>query len=107
MLLLFLLSWFAIAQAPGSLVVLGIGLVALDFAGEALHVINQHMIVESDPMATTSLIAGYMVYYSIGTGLGAIVATVAYAHAGWAATSVAGAVFALAALIVWVGDRLA
>ena len=106
MLVVFLASWLAIAQTPSSLLLLGIGLIALDFAGEALHVINQHIIVESDPTATTSLIGGYMVYYSIGTGLGAIAATVAYAHAGWSGTSVVGAVFALAALGVWIGDRL-
>ncbi|KAB7757657.1 MFS transporter [Mycolicibacterium mucogenicum] len=106
MLVVFLASWLAIAQAPSSLLLLGIGLIALDFAGEALHVINQHIIVESDPTATTSLIGGYMVYYSIGTGLGAIAATVAYAHTGWSGTSVVGAVFALAALGVWIGDRL-
>ncbi|MUL78436.1 MFS transporter [Mycolicibacterium sp. CBMA 226] len=107
MLVVFVASWLAIAQTPSSLLLLGIGLVALDFAGEALHVINQHIIVESDPTATTSLIGGYMVYYSIGTGLGAIAATVAYAHCGWTGTSIVGAVFALAALGVWVGDRLA
>lgn len=39
-------------------------------------------------------------------GLDAIAATVAYAYAGWAATSIAGAMFVVAALIVWVGDRL-
>lgn len=106
MLVVFLASWLAISQTPTSLILLGIGLVALDFAGEALHVINQHIIVESDPTATTSLIGGYMVYYSIGTGLGAIAATVAYAHSGWTGTSVVGAVFALAALGVWIGDRV-
>ncbi|BBX82589.1 MFS transporter [Mycolicibacterium aubagnense] len=106
MLVVLLASWLAIAQAPSSLLLLGIGLVALDFAGQALHVINQHLIVDSDPTATTSLIGGYMVYYSIGTGLGAVAATVAYAYAGWAATSIVGAMFVVAALIVWVGDRL-
>jgi len=106
MLVVFLASWLAIAQTPTSLLLLGIGLVALDFAGEALHVINQHIIVESDPAATTSLIGGYMVYYSIGTGFGAIAATVAYAHSGWTGTSVVGAVFALGALGVWIGDRV-
>lgn len=106
MLVVLLASWLAIAQAPSSLLLLGIGLVAFDFAGQALHVINQNMIVDSDPTATTSLIGSYMVYYSIGTGLGAIAATVAYAYAGWAATSITGAMFVVAALVVWVGDRL-
>jgi predicted MFS family arabinose efflux permease len=106
MLIAFLASWVAIAQAPSSLLLLAIGLVVLDFAGEAIHVINQHLIVESDPAATTRLIGGYMVYYSIGTGAGAIAATVAYAHGGWTEASVVGAAFAVAALAVWAGDRL-
>ena len=106
MLIAFLGSWLAIAQTPNSLLVLAIGLVVLDFAGEAIHVINQHLIVESDPTATTRLIGGYMVYYSIGTGAGAIAATIAYAHGGWTEASIVGAAFAVAALVVWAGDRL-
>lgn len=106
MLIAFLASWVAIVQTPSSLLLLAIGLVVLDFAGEAIHVINQHLIVESDPTATTRLIGGYMVYYSVGTGAGAIAATVAYAHGGWTEASVVGAAFAVAALVVWAGDRL-
>jgi predicted MFS family arabinose efflux permease len=106
MLIVFLASWVAIAQTPSSLLLLAIGLVILDFAGEALHVINQHLIVESDPTATTRIIGGYMVYYSIGTGAGAIAATIAYAHGGWTEASVVGATLAVAALVVWAGDRL-
>jgi cyanate permease len=90
------------------LLLLAIGLVVLDFTGEAIHVINQHLIVESDLTATTRLIGGYMVYYSIGTGTGAgaIAATVAYARGGWTEASVVGAAFAVAALVVWAADRL-
>ncbi|MCV7224818.1 MFS transporter [Mycolicibacterium komossense] len=105
-LILFLGSWLAIAQAPNSLVLLAIGLVVLDFAGEAIHVINQHLIVESDPAKATGLIGGYMVYYSIGTGAGAIAATVAYAEGGWTMASLVGAVFVVAALAVWAGERM-
>jgi predicted MFS family arabinose efflux permease len=106
LLIAFLASWVAIAQTPSSLLLLAVGLVVLDFAGEAIHVINQHLIVESDPAATTRLIGGYMVYYSVGTGAGAIAATIAYAHGGWTEASIVGAAFALAALVVWAGDRV-
>lgn len=106
LLVAFLVSWLAIAQTPSSLLALALGLVVLDFAGEALHVINQHLIVESDPAATTRLIGGYMVYYAVGTGAGALAATVAYAHGGWAQASIVGAALAAAALLVWVADRL-
>jgi predicted MFS family arabinose efflux permease len=106
LLIAFLGSWLAIAQTPSSLLLLAIGLVILDFAGEALHVINQHLILESDPASTTRLIGGYMVYYAIGTGAGAIAATVAYARGGWTAASLVGAAFAVGALAVWTGDRV-
>ena len=61
MLILFLGSWLAIVHAPDSLLVLAFGLEVLDFAGEALHVINQHLIVESRPATITTLSGGYMV----------------------------------------------
>lgn len=106
MLIAFLASWVAIAQTPSSLILLAVGLVVLDFAGEAIHVVNQHLIVESNPAATTRLIGGYMVYYAVGTGAGALAATVAYAHGGWTEASIVGAAFAVAALVVWAGDRV-
>jgi predicted MFS family arabinose efflux permease len=106
LLVAFLVSWLAIARTPSSLLLLAIGLLVLDFAGEGVHVINQHLIVESDPAAATRLIGGYMVYYSIGTGAGAIAATVAYARGGWMLASVVGALLAAAALAVWVADRV-
>jgi predicted MFS family arabinose efflux permease len=106
MLLTLLASWLAIAQTPNSLLLLAFGLLVLDFAGQAVHVINQHLIVESDPAATTRLIGGYMVYYSIGTGGGALVATVAYARGGWTQASMVGAGLAAAALTVWAVDGL-
>lgn len=109
LLLAFLVSWLAIAQTPRSLWLLAAGLLVLDFAGEALHVINQHLIVASGPgetnPATTRLIAGYMVYYAVGTGAGALAATVAYARGGWTQASVVGAGLAAAALAVWAVDR--
>lgn len=110
LLIAFLASWLAIAQTPNSLLLLAIGLLLLDFAGEALHVINQHLIVESDPgptsSATTRLVGGYMVYYSIGTGAGALAATTAYARGGWTHASMIGTGLAAAAIAVWAADRV-
>jgi predicted MFS family arabinose efflux permease len=104
-LVLFALSWAAIAGTPRSLILLIIGIVTLDLAGEALHVINQHLIVEIEPAASSRLIGGYMIYYSIGTGGGAIAATSLYATAGWGAVSLLGAGFSALALLVWGIDR--
>ncbi|ACU75070.1 major facilitator superfamily MFS_1 [Catenulispora acidiphila DSM 44928] len=105
-LVLLLLSWAAIGAAPFSLTLLTLGIVVLDFAGQALHVTNQHLIVAGDPAATSRVIGGYMVYYSIGTGGGAIVATSLYSAYGWGAVCSFGAALAVLALVVWSLDLL-
>lgn len=102
---LLLLSWAAIRQAPTSLVLLVVGIVALDFAGQALHVTNQRLIVEGNPGATSRIIGGYMLCYSLGTGGGAIAATDLYRLAGWSAVSALGAALPALALLVWAYDR--
>jgi predicted MFS family arabinose efflux permease len=105
-LVLFALSWVAIAGTSRSLVLLIVGVLILDPAGQALHVTNQHLIVDIDPTSSSRLIGSYMVYYSIGTGAGAVAATSLYAAAGWGAVSVLGAALSGSALLVWSVDRL-
>jgi predicted MFS family arabinose efflux permease len=95
------LSWLAIQATPSSLVLLTIGVIVLDFAGQALHVTNQHLIVATDPTASSRLIGSYMVYYSVGTGGGAIAATTLYGVGGWAAVSAFGTVLSIVAILVW------
>jgi predicted MFS family arabinose efflux permease len=105
-LVLIILSWAAIAETPHSLVLLALGVVSLDFAGQALHVTNQHLIIAIDPATSSRAIGSYMVFYSIGTGGGAIAATSLYAAAGWGAVSILGTGLGVLALLVWAIDRL-
>jgi predicted MFS family arabinose efflux permease len=49
------------------------------------------MILRSRPQASGRLIGLYMLYYAVGSGLGAIGSTVVYAHAGWQAVCLLGA----------------
>ncbi|MBU2697085.1 MFS transporter [Pimelobacter sp. 30-1] len=91
-------SWLAIAQAPWSLWVLGAGVVLLDYAVQAVHVDNQHRLTEAYPGRSSSVIGGYMVFYSLGSALGAATTAAAYAAGGWVASSLLGAGFALGAL---------
>jgi predicted MFS family arabinose efflux permease len=100
------LSWAGTQAAPHSLPLLAIGVILLDFAGQALHVTSQHLIVGTDPAASSRLIGSYMVYYSVGTGSGAIAATSLYGLAGWGAVSALGAGLSALALLVWSTDRL-
>jgi predicted MFS family arabinose efflux permease len=98
---LLLASWPLIAMLPASLLLLLFGVVLLDLAVQAIHVTNQSIIFERHPEASGRLVGGYMVFYSIGSAIGAISSTVAYAKAGWSGVSILGAGFSALALLVW------
>ena len=95
-------SWGLIALLPVSLTLLSIGVLVLDLAVQAVHVTNQSIIFDRHPQARSRLVGGYMVFYSIGSAVGAITSTVAYAHRGWLGVSMLGAAFSAIALLVWV-----
>ena len=103
---LFTVSWIPIACLPNSLIVLIIGIVILNLAGQAISVTNQHLIVEIDPSASSQLIGGNTIYFAVGTGGGAIAATVVYSIRGWAAVCILGVGLSLLALVTWAGDRI-
>ena len=100
-LILLPLSWAAIAAAPRSLVLLAAGMLVLDFAGQSLHVTSQHLIVAGSRTASSRIIGSYMVFYSVGTGGGAIAATSLYSLAGWGAVAALGASLSTLALLIW------
>ncbi|WP_254205611.1 MFS transporter [Nocardia alni] len=98
-------SWAAIAYLPWSLWVLIVGIVALDFAVQAVHVSNQHVLTASYPQYLSSVIGGYMTFYSLGSALGAATTTAVFATHGWVGSSFLGAGFAACALAVWATDK--
>lgn len=98
-------SWLAIAQLPWSLVLLAVGIVVLDFAVQAVHVSNQHVLTTAFPDRASSVIGGYMIFYSLGSALGAAATTIMITASGWAAAGLLGAGFAGCALVVWAIDR--
>ncbi|MEU3513128.1 MFS transporter [Streptomyces longwoodensis] len=98
---LLLVSWAAIAQLSWSLWLLVLGIVALDFAVQVVHVSNQHVLTTAHPERTSAVIGGHMVFYSLGSALGAAATTSVLASHGWAGSSVLGACFAACALLVW------
>ncbi|MGW1688863.1 MFS transporter [Streptomyces albidoflavus] len=98
---LLLVSWAAIAQLPWSLWLLIVGVVLLDFAVQVVHVSNQHTLTSAHTERTSGVIGAYMVFYSLGSALGAATTTSVFTSHGWAGSSVLGAGFALCALITW------
>lgn len=100
-------SWLAIGQACWSLVLVVAGVIVLDFAVQAAHVSNQHVLTATYPDRTSSVIGGYMFFYSLGSAAGATATTAVYSAAGWIGSSILGATFATCALLVWSVGRCA
>lgn len=98
---LLLASWGLIVLLPWSVALLLIGVVLLDLAVQAVHVTNQSIIFDRRPQARSRLVGGYMAFYSLGSAIGAIGGTMAYAHDGWIGVSAVGAAFSAAALLTW------
>lgn len=96
-----LISWVFIALMPFAIWVLVLGIILLDMGGQAIHVINQNMILSIDPEASGRLIGCYMLFYSVGSGLGAIASTTIYGFAGWNGVCLLGFCVSLLALVFW------
>ena len=96
-----LLAWVPIAFMQWSLWGLIVGVIAIDFGLQAVHVTNQSMIYRVRPDAQSRLTAGYMIFYSIGSAIGSLSSTMIYAQAGWLGVCAAGGVISAAALIFW------
>lgn len=97
-------SWGAIAFLPFSITALLVGVFLLDLAVQAVHVTNISVVVAVHPQKSGRLIGGYMVFYSIGSAIGAITATAIYVRFGWSGVSILGATFSGAALVLWIAN---
>ncbi|MEI2558759.1 MFS transporter [Acinetobacter pittii] len=100
-LLILLIAWAPLSLMSYSLWPLVIGIVLLDLGGQALHVTNQSMIFRTRPEAHSRLVGLYMLFYAVGSGLGAISTTATYAYAGWFGVCALGAGVSLLALLFW------
>lgn len=103
---LLLASWGLIVLLPFSVPLMVVGVLLLDLAVQAVHVANQGIILAHLPKASGRVIGGYMVFYSIGSALGAMTATSAFSAAGWPGVSILGAAYSAAALLLWVVNML-
>jgi len=108
-LVLLVLCWLPLGfgMRPGfaGMLVLALGILALDIAVQALQVTNQGMIFAARPDAASRMVGCYMMFYAAGSGLGAVAGTAAYAAGGWNAACLLGAGVSLAALLFWALTR--
>lgn len=88
-----------------ALLLLVVGVIVLDLAGQAIHVTNQWYISRIDPTAQSRLVACYMLFYAVGVGAGAATASFAFEQGGWLAVCRLGALVSAAGLVVWLLTR--
>ena len=100
-----LAAWLPIAFLPVSFWSLVLGILAMDFGLQSVHVTNQSVIYRLRPEAQSRIAAAYMLFYSIGCGSGAVASTFTYARAGWLGVCLLGATFSTCAIAYWVMIR--
>ena len=98
---LLFVAWWPLSQMESSLWALVAGIVLLDVGGQALHVTNQSLIFRDRTGDHSRLVGGYMLFYSVGSGVGALASTVTFAHAGWQGVCLLGAGVSAAAGLLW------
>ena len=104
-LVMLLVAWWSLSLMAWSPAALLAGIVLLDLGGQALHVTNQSMIFRTRPEAHSRLVGLYMLFYALGSGLGAVSTTAVYARAGWQGVCLLGASVSLLALLFWLMTR--
>jgi len=104
---LILVSFVLLGVGGGSLVLIGLAVVLLDFGTQASHINNQARIFALDPAARSRINTVYMVTYFTGGALGSLMGTRAWVHAGWTGVCATGAGLAAIALLLLGVRRLA
>ena len=98
---LMLAGWLPIALAGWALPALVAGMVLVDVAVQTVHVVSQSQVTAVDLRARSSLVAAYMVCYTVGSAAGAAASTAVHAAHGWAAVAILGAAISGAGLVYW------
>lgn len=98
-------GWLPLAAMPWSLAALALGVLLLDMGAQALHVTNQALVLRAPAEAHGRLIAGYMLFYAVGSGVGGWAGTRAWAGGGWPAVCLLGAATSLAAVAFWAATK--
>ena len=101
-LVLLIAAWAPLALMGTSLWALLAGIVLLDLGAQAIHVTNQSMIFTRRPDAHSRMVGVYMLFYAVGSGLGAMATTSVYAIGGWPGVCLLGTAVSVAALIYWI-----
>ncbi|NUF64331.1 MFS transporter [Acinetobacter bereziniae] len=99
--LLMIISWWVLSRLYFSIWIFILGIVLLDVAIQAVHVINQSLIFQADIQLHGRLVGAYMLFYALGSSIGSILATTLYSSWGWSAVCLAGGILSLVGYLFW------
>lgn len=97
---LFLLSWIIFAIGGTTYLGLIIGVIILDVAMQAIHIMNQSSIFALHPEANSRINTVYMVSYFLGGALGTYLSSLSWQSNGWMGVVLLGSGFTVALLVV-------
>jgi predicted MFS family arabinose efflux permease len=101
-----LLSWGVLYLGHSSVIVLIIGIMALDLGAQGTQISNQAAIYALQPDARSRITTAYMVAYFLGgTALSAVTGAL-YAADGWGAVCLLGAATSVVSLAAWLAGGL-
>ncbi|WP_442588633.1 MFS transporter [Pedobacter sp. AW31-3R] len=103
--LIFLSAWFIFYQGGDQYWTLILGVIILDIAMQATHIMNQSSIFALHPEANNRLNTVYMTSYFIGGSLGTFLAALSWSHWQWNGVLAVGMGFSLLALMVHMAFR--
>ncbi|HEY2719253.1 MAG TPA: MFS transporter [Solirubrobacteraceae bacterium] len=101
-----LLSWAAIAAGRSSLVLLIVGIAALDLGVQGAQITSQSLIYALDPAARSRITTAYMATLFGSAAAFSALASAVYDAGGWDAVSALGGALAAAGVIVWAIEQL-
>ncbi|CAA9448364.1 MAG: Uncharacterized MFS-type transporter [uncultured Pseudonocardia sp.] len=98
------LSFVVLVAGPGALAVVILGVLVLDAAVQAVHLLNQNTIYALRAGARARITTVYMTSYFVGGAAGSALGAVAYTAGGWPMACATGGAFAAVALAAWAWD---
>ncbi|GLE52267.1 MFS transporter [Mycobacterium montefiorense] len=96
-----LMGWVFAAFGAHNIIALLTALILIDIGVQGVHIANQSAIYRLDPTARSRINSAYIAFYFLGGATGSTIAAIAYGHRGWRAVVLAGIIFGIIGLLMW------
>lgn len=101
-----LLSWAVIGFSSANIIGLIVGAFLLDWGVQSVHITNQTIIFEGNPVARNQINTVYMVMYFTGGALGTMLGAYLWSYYKWYGVSIGGIIVTILLLLIhWIGNK--